>query len=356
MTWIEAWKDTFGISSEVPLGVVAFGAVFCLYFFVVLASSIIFNFLDHKITADLQARVGPNRAGPKGIFHFLADFLKLMEKGITRKKGAPNWLWFSLHSMALYSTIAALPIGADLVLLNTDMSALVPVWTFIVLALGLMLLGLEQRTVSGGFGGLRLAAQVLAGSFPSTVAILCVGFKSGGLKWTQIVDAQGAYPHHWTAFSDPFSFIAFCVFLCGGLILLSVPPFDAALGPSELAGGISSQEAGRRLSLFWFGRFYGFFFWSMMTAALFLGGWRAPEAVTEIARGVAGPWLYRALEAGVIVSKAFFVMLSWVVVSRVVPRLRSDQITGFAWKILCPFALVALAGVSIWISFVGIGS
>lgn len=351
MSWVQAWSELLSLSPEVPAWFVATLAIAFLYGVVILPSAVVFSYLDRKITADIQARVGINRAGPHGVGQVLADLLKLLEKGISRERGAPSLPWFTVHTMALYSTVAALPIGGGLILLDTDMSALVPVWACILLALGTMLLGLDQRTVTGGFGGLRQAAQTLAGSFPAIVAIIAAAFKAGSFQWSAIVQSQGALPHQWTALSDPFSFIALCVFLCGGLILLSVAPFDSALSPMELAGGVSSGVAGRRLTLFWLGRFYGFFFWATMTAVLFLGGWNLPGGLRSLMEGL-GPNVVRGAEAACLISKSFLVMLAWVLVARVIPRLRSDQITGFAWKVLCPASLLALAGVSIWVTVV----
>jgi NADH-quinone oxidoreductase subunit H len=350
MTWSQSWTEFLALTPDLPPWVIATLAIIFLYGVVVVPSAVVFNYLDRKITADIQARVGVNRAGYHGIGQFLADLLKLLEKGITRDRGAPSIPWFSVHTMALYSTIAALPIGGGLILLDTDMSALIPVWSCILLALGTMLLGLDQRTVTGGFAGLRQAAQALAGSFPATVAIIAAAIKAGGFQWSAINMSQGSWPHQWTVFSDPFSFVAFWVFLAGGLILLSVAPFDSALSPAELAGGVSSGVAGRRLTLFWFGRFYGFFFWAAMTAVLFLGGWNIPGGVRGLLQELGGPNLVRVAEMACLVTKSFFVMVSWILVARVIPRLRSDQITGFAWKVLCPASLLALAGVAIWVT------
>jgi NADH:ubiquinone oxidoreductase subunit H len=87
-----------------------------------------------------------------------------------------------------------------------------------------------------------------------------------------------------------------------------------------------------------------------MASVLFLGGWNVPGGLRTILEDLGGPNLIRVVEMGHLVAKAFFVMLAWILVARVIPRLRSDQITGFAWKVLCPASLFALAGVSIWVT------
>ena len=126
MIWAQAWAELLSLSPVIPPWAVAVIAITFLHGAVIVPSAVVFNYLDRKITADLQARVGMNRAGPHGIGQFMADLLKLLEKGISRGRGAPGLPWFSVHTMALYSTVAALPLGGGLILLDTDMSALIP--------------------------------------------------------------------------------------------------------------------------------------------------------------------------------------------------------------------------------------
>src|SRR6202023_3213123 len=88
--------------------------------------------------------------------------------------------WLIVHTMALYSTLAVLPLGSAALLVDTEMSAFLPFWSALVLALGTMLLGLSQDSVPGWFGGIRVASQALAGSFPALIAVLCAGVRAGG--------------------------------------------------------------------------------------------------------------------------------------------------------------------------------
>ena len=255
---IPLWRALFGLESA-PTWLAAILGLACTYWFVIIPSAAAISYLDRKLGADFQARVGPNRAGPAGMLQPLADFLKLLQKHAFRSLNWRESLWFSIHTMALYSTVAVLPLGSLALFVDTDMSAFIPFWAALVLAMGTMLLGLSQENVQGWLGGVRVAAQAVTGAFPALVALICVGVKVGGFRWSAIAGSQGFSPLSWTIFSDPFQCLAAAIFLVSGLVLLSIPPMDAGLSMADLHGGVASHLYGRRLVLFRLGRFYGFF-------------------------------------------------------------------------------------------------
>jgi NADH-quinone oxidoreductase subunit H len=179
----------------------------------------------------------------------------------------------------------------------------------------------------------------------------------GEFKWSALVYAQGFSPLHWTAFSNPFQFVAFVTFLLSGLVLLAIAPMDSALSSRELHGGVAAHLSGYRYSIFQMGRFYGFFLWSIMTVALFLGGWSLPHAWSEIARASAALSVLHLLEIAWLLLKTFLLMLTVIWVAQVNPKSRVDQVTDFSWRILSPFAILALVGSSVWAAVVaGLGA
>jgi NADH-quinone oxidoreductase subunit H len=250
--------------------------------------------------------------------------------------------------MALYSTVAVLPLGSLVLLVDTDMSAFLPFWAALVLALGTMLLGLSQRSVPGWLGGVRIASQALAGAFPALVALLCAGVRAGGFRWSVLAGSQSASPFHWAAFSNPFQFVALVVFVVAGLVLLGIPPMDAALSQPDIHGGVSSHLYGRRLSLFKLSRFYGFFMWSVIAVTLFLGAWELPDGIFGSLKENGSYGVIQLLELCTLLIKTFVLMLVVIWVARVSPRARVDQVTDFSWKMLSPFSLAALIGAGLW--------
>jgi NADH-quinone oxidoreductase subunit H len=348
ITWASVWGHALGLPAGTPEWIIAAIGIIGIYGFVILPSGAIMSYLDRKIGADFQARVGPNRAGPAGIFQPIADLLKLLQKEATQDWSWREALWLAVHTMALYSTVAVLPLGSLVLLVDTDMSAFLPFWATLVLAFGTMLLGLSQGSVPGWFGGVRVAAQAMAGAFPALVALLCAGVRAGGFRWSVLAGSQSASPLSWAAFANPFQFVAFVVFVVSGLVLLSIPPMDAALSQVDIHGGVASHLHGRRLSLFRLSRFYGFFLWSVLAVVLFLGAWELPNSLFSALKDSEHWGLIQFLELLLLLIKTFMLMLVVVWVARVNPRSRVDQVTDFAWKVLSPFSLGALIGAGFW--------
>lgn len=349
-SWIASWLESFGFMSDTPQWVFALVSLLFTYCCVIIPAGAVLSYLDRKFTGDLQARVGPNQAGPAGMFQPIADLLKLLQKESIQR---PNWkksenIWLSVHSMALYSTLAVMPLGSAALLVDTEMSAFLPFWSALVLALGTMLLGLSQNSVPGWFGGIRIAAQTLAGSFPALIALICVGVHAGSFKWSALAAAQDFPPWTWASLSNPFLTIAFLVFIMSGMIVMASSPFDGGLSMSDIHGGVSSHLFGRRLGYYRFGRFYVFFLWSVITVVLFLGGWSLPGRFVEFLREREAVRILSVLELSWLMAKTFVLMLLIIWVARVNPRSRVDQITDFAWKVLSPFSLLALVGTSLW--------
>lgn len=348
---LEIWRGSIGLPGGTPPWVIASLGLAAIYFGVVFPSGAMMSYIDRKLSADFQARIGPNRSGPNGILQPVADFLKLLQKQAFQRWNWRESLWLAVHTMALYSTVAVIPFGSSAIMVNTDMSAFLPFWAALVLALGIMLLGFSQASVTGWFGGVRVAGQALAGALPALVCLICAGVHAGGFRWLDLASVQGASPLSWTVFSNPFELIAFVVFVISGLVLLGVPPMDGGLSTLDIHGGVASDLSGRRLILFRLGRFYGFFLWSVISTVLFLGAWNLPFGIAGALGGGGRLGLLEIIELTWLLSKTFALMTVVVLVSTVNPRGRVDQTTDFAWKVLSPFALVALIGSALWVGW-----
>lgn len=350
--WLNSTLSIFGFSIDLPEWVRVSGQLILIYLWVILPSCLLIAYLDRKLAADFQARVGPAHAGPRGILQPIADLLKLLQKSKYKDWHWKETFWFSIQTMALYATVAMLPLGSAAILVDTDMSAFLPFWSALVLALSSVLLGFSQKSVSGWLGGLRIAAQAFSGVFPAIVALLCVGVRVRGFRWSVIVGAQGFSPLHWNATADPFQFVAMLLFLSGGMILLGIAPMNSGFISQDMHGGISSRFSGHRFGMLQLGRLYSFFLWALITVVVFLGAWKIPAQLTAKLLsgddgkfvGFNGQSILQWLELFWLVVKTFSLMLFIVWVARVNPRSRVDQITDFAWKVLSPLSLVALIG------------
>ncbi|MGK5089844.1 complex I subunit 1 family protein [Bdellovibrionota bacterium FG-2] len=344
--WSALLQHLFGLRGSYPQWFLALIGLAAVYLGLVVPGAWFVSYVDRKLGADFQARVGPNRAGPSGFFQPLADFLKLLQKDAQEKITGGDLLWMVIFTSALYSSVAVIPLGASFIFVDTDLSAFIPFWSALILALGTMLLGFSRPTVPGWFGAIKVAGQAFSGAFPALVSLVTVGIRAGGFRWSRLVGSQGVFPAEWAAFSNPFQFLALLVFMISGLVMMSLPPMDGVISSYNMNGGVISHLFGRRWAIFRLGRFYAFFLWCLVGSALFLGGWQLPARVTEVL--LDSVVLRQGVESILLLTKTFILMVVVIWVSRVNSRTRVDQVTDFAWKVLCPFALVALMGSALW--------
>jgi NADH:ubiquinone oxidoreductase subunit H len=340
--WEAIWRQSFAIPEAVPGGVIAALCLIFIFSFCFVPFAYLGYYTHTKFGADLQARVGPNRAGPAGFLQPLADWIKLVQKASPKSS-----LWLFLYFAAALSTLAAIPLGTALLLVDTDLSAFVPIWAATLVSIASLMMGLSRESIAGPVMGFRFASQGLSGLFPATAAVLCAGLPAGGFRWSAIVATQGFLPTDWRV-ANPFQLIAFIVFLLSGLVLLSLPPMDGTSAANEASPETAFGVSGWRLAIWRMSRFYAFFFWTLVSVVLFLGGWRLPVPLEE-ALVTNQAWIaLQAIEAVWLLGKVAVVMLlvDWLMHAN--PRSRVDQVTDFSWKILSPASLIALVGCVIW--------
>jgi len=334
------WYQLLVLPEGIPPGLVVAGAWILATVMVIFPVAAAYSYVERKLGADYQARVGPNRAGPSGMFQPIADWLKLLQK----PNQALSWKeerWSALQTMATYSTAAVLPLGPLFILADTEMNVFIPFWALMVAALATLLLGMEQSSIQGWLGGSRVAAQALSGAFPATLAILCAGLAGGGFRWADMVASQGAAPWSWNVMASPFHPFGFLAFVGAGLVF-------SADHQRDLGGGVTSNLYGGRLALAQLGKFYVLFLWSSMATVLYLGGWSMPAFITE-ELSAADAWIVLfGLQAVLVLSKTVLLMflIDWV--ARTNPRARVEQITELSWKFLSPLALFSLMGAAAW--------
>ncbi|MGE4107423.1 MAG: complex I subunit 1 family protein [Bacteriovoracia bacterium] len=326
--------------------------LFCFFLAVVALLLVPMAYLDvyvrRKFFADLQARVGPAEAGPRGYFQPLADFFKLIQKSPAHKPRRAELFWLGTLLCVALASVLTIPLSSRFNLFDTDMSAFVPLIFGIILSFFFLFYGFYRRDAQGWVGMIRNTAQALSGGFVVMVSILCVGLAVGGYRWQAILEHQGFWPGSWLVFQQPWPLftIVFLAYYLGGLVVFSVSPFDAGFSRADLQGGFFQGVAGPSLSITRLLRFYGGFFWALATTVTFLGGWKLPGwAVSLTGEGL----LLQVVQLVNLVMKVFLLMFAthWVVGS--LPKPRSDQTTEFCWRILGPCALGALLIECLWL-------
>ncbi|MEN9723975.1 MAG: hypothetical protein RJB38_1961 [Pseudomonadota bacterium] len=300
------------------------------------------SWADMKVGADLQARVGPNRAGRAGILQPLANFLRtLLKVGPISKvrKGGASHLWW-VHGLPLFMMAAVVPVSSGGPLLQAPLAIFTPLALGLLFSWSGLLMAWRLECVETRFWAIRQAALSLAAIPPALLSVVVAGLEAGGFEWAKIGQSQEFLPSGWILFSSPWAFIAGLIFFLCGALLFSMSPFSGAplVGHSALSansGKIGVREvwisAGRRLAPIC---------WNLMALEVFMGGSHLPAGLLAAAHGL--PILETAFRILLLLLKLQCIDIGIVLVSRTLPVVRVEQSYDFAWRVLSPAAVLCL--------------
>lgn len=356
--WVALWRDAYHWPQVVPEWVLAAIVLLLLFSVVIVPGSWIFSYVERKLSADLQARIGPNRTGFGGFFQPLADLLKLLGKNVSRSTSEPypgGGLWLVLRVFVLFASLATLPLSSGFLLMNSSMSVFLPLLALVLLGFVSLYSGVTHSRSEPVLGALRIGAQTLSGALPALLAILAAAMETGSYRWGAFHEVQGFLPYDWVAFASPFAFLSFFIFSLSGLVILGIPPLDSPFSRMELGGGMTGPMAGYRVAIYQITRFYGFLLWAVCATAIFLGGWNLPGGLEDLYRSELFFLTRQVSEALLVLCKSLVLMLAIVLLGKVTPRIRVDQITRFCWIVLTPTALLSLMGSVLWVVVFGSG-
>jgi NADH-quinone oxidoreductase subunit H len=285
--------------------------------------------LERKLLGRFQARLGPNRVGPRGLMQPFADVLKLISKEQSTPETAVPWMMALAPVISIATAVATLavipfgPVGAwggDFGLYGIDVPiGLLYFFAFGSLAFyGLMLGGWSSGSKYSFLGAMRSAAQLISYEVALGLSLLGVAMTAGSLSLVQIVESQGDM---WYVVPQ---FVGFCVFLIAGFAETARAPFDLPEADAEIVSGYNTEFGGMRFGSFFLAEYIEVVIISAIAAACFLGGWHGPGPTA-----LAPLWMVLKTTAGVL----FFI---WI--RATLPRLRYDQLMSFGWKILLPLA------------------
>src|SRR2546425_7607289 len=300
------------------------------------------TYLERKISAFMQARLGPMRVGPWGLLQPIADGLKLLTKEDFIPEKADRWIFFCAPYIAVaaaFIVFSVIPFGPDwAVITDINIGVLFVIAVSSVGVLALILAGWSSNSKYSLLGALRSSAQMVSYEVSMGLALIGGLMFARTLSLSGIVASQGA-DSIWYIVYQP---VGFLIFLVSGIAENNRAPFDLPEAESELVAGFHTEYSGFRWSLFFLAEYAAMLVVSAVAVSVYLGGWYFPfvYAFTE-AKG------YHNLY--VIVSLLFFVMkligvlylyfwLRWTL-----PRFRYDQLMDIGWKWLIPSALVNIA-------------
>ncbi|MBI4042755.1 MAG: NADH-quinone oxidoreductase subunit NuoH [Deltaproteobacteria bacterium] len=311
------------------------------------------TWVERKVSADIQARVGPttvgpHRVGPYAFFQWVADGLKfvLKEDIIPEMADRPLFLMAPIVvcSGAL-ATFAVLPFADGLVMSDLKLGLLYIIGVSSLITLGIMMGGWGSGNKWSLLGGMRSAAQIVSYEVPMALSVMSVALVAGTLNVSEVVRAQS--PISWFIFHNPFLFLNFFIFFTAGLAETNRTPFDIPEAESELVQGYNTEYSGMRFAVFFAGEYIEIYLMCALAAILFFGGWHLPFVD---ASGFSPP-LKTMVELLTLMTKAllFFLVIVWL--RWTLPRYRVDQLMNLCWKYLTPFAFANLLGTAAWVLF-----
>jgi NADH-quinone oxidoreductase subunit H len=298
--------------------------------------------LERKGLGRIQNRYGPNRVGPFGFLQFAADGIKSLTKEDVVPREADQVVHFLaplLLVLASFVVYAALPIGRNMVVVNLNAGLLFFFAVGSMVELAVFMAGWSSRSKYSLLGAMRAVAQMISYEMPLVLASVVIIMASGSLSLVDIVDKQASYTSiwpHWFLFT-PWGFAGFVLFLIAATAESNRSPFDLPEGESEIIAGYYIEYSGFKFALFFLGEYLGLFATSGLAITLFLGGWSAP--LSFLGSIPSYVWFFLKL----MIFIAFFI---WI--RGTLPRLRMDQLMGFAWKFMLPMTLLNIVDAGIW--------
>ncbi len=334
-----------------PFDAIAAGwiAAIALISFVAL-SALFFIWLERKVSAWIQDRMGPTRTGGKfGWAQTIADGIKLLSKEDTIPASADHFLFRLAPYIAFCASFVAflvLPFGRDLVGCSMSVAAFFMLAVLSSEVFGVILAGYASGSKWSLFGGIREAAQVVSYEVPRSICVLIPIILAGTLDLNVIGRQQQGFFWNWAIFHDPFTFIAFWIFFICATASCKRAPFDLAEAESELVAGFHTEYSGLRWSFFFMAEYGSMFAVSALASLLFLGGWHSGLVPfeTSVSWGIVG----HAVDLLVFVLKGYFLVFIMMWLRWSVPRLRIDQVMMTCLKYFLPISCVLLLGVCVW--------
>jgi NADH-quinone oxidoreductase subunit H len=320
-------------------------------FVVLLVAVMLYIWGMRKVIADMQNRIGPNRAGPYGVLQTLADGIKLFfkEQSIPSTADRPVFrLAPYLSIMPAFLMFCIVPIGGTVSILGHRtylQVADLPVGALFILAMsglgvyGVMLAGWASGSKYPLLGSVRATAQLLSYEAAFSLAILGVLIQAGDLS-THAIASQQAWVNWRSFLSDWFwlrSLVPFGLFLIAATAETNHPPFDLVEAEQELVGGFNTEYSGIRFAIFYLAEFMNVITMSAIATTLFLGGPSGPRLGFLATNNVLNVWLLPVVWFTVKVLALLFVTV-WLRAS--LPRMRYDRLMALGWKYLIEIGIL----------------
>ena len=305
--------------------------------------------VERKVSAAIQDRIGPNRVGPMGLLQPVADAIKaFLKEDFTPGHVRKTYYWLAPAIVMIPSllTVAIIPFGSrigsePMVIADLNVGIL---YTFGIVSLGvygIVLAGYAANSKYPFLGGIRSSAQMISYEIAMGLSVVPIFLLVEKLRLSDVVAYQAGGLHRWLIFKQP---IGFLIFATAMLAETNRMPFDLPESEQELAGGYNVEYSSMKFAMFFMGEYAAMTAASAMLVTLFLGGWTLPfggldQPANSLAMGIA--------HIGIFLAKVLFVEFMIIWVRWMWPRFRYDQLMDLGWRRFIPVALVNILATAV---------
>jgi NADH-quinone oxidoreductase subunit H len=302
--------------------------------------------LERRIAAFFQLRLGPNRVGPFGLLQTIADALKLVSKELTGTNRADKFLYNLAPYFVIITALlalAVLPFSGVIQAFDINIGLFFLTAVSSIGVIGILLGGWSSNNKYALIGAMRSGVQTISYELSVGLSLLTMVLLTGSLQLSQIIEVQKG---GWLIVQGHIpAVIAFMIFMIAGTAETNRAPFDLVEAESELGAGFHTEYSGMKFAYFFLAEFINMFIIAAIAVVVFFGGWLSPFGITESI-----PWLGVFWFFGKTLVIIFLMMwFRWTF-----PRLRIDQLLTLEWKYLLPINLfnIILMAVIVWLNLV----
>jgi len=305
------------------------------------------TWVERRLSAVIQYRLGPNRVGPFGLLQPIADGIKFMMKEEVVPAEANKLIFTLAPALSLVTAMCAfsvVPFGPTvelfgreiaLVIVNVDGGILVALAATSLGVYGIVMAGWSSNSKYSLMGGLRASAQMISYELALLLSLIGVVLVSGTLRPVEIVAQQAGWFWNWNVFGG-WQLLGFVIFVVAGYAETNRLPFDMPEAESELVAGYHTENSAMKFSMFFMAEYINMITVSALAVTLFLGGYQLGFPVPF------SGWPLWILQILAFVGKLAVFLFVFVWVRWTLPRFRYDQLMALGWKGLLPLALANL--------------
>ena len=302
--------------------------------------AVIMIYMERKVCAAFQCRLGPNRVGPWGTVQLICDMIKMLTKEIISIKKSDKFLYNLAPFIVILASVMAfscLPFGNGMEVLDFNVGIFFLMASSSIGVVGILLAGWGSNNKYSLIGAMRSGAQMISYELSASLSLLTIIVLTDTMQFSEIVMRQ---QDGWFIFKGHLpAFIAFVIYLIAGNAEVNRGPFDLPEAESELTAGYHTEYSGMHFGLFYVAEFVNLFIIAGVATTIFLGGWMplhipGLDGFNHVMDYIPGfVWFF---------SKAFFVVWLLMWMKWTFPRLRIDQILTLEWKYLIPISMLNL--------------